>query len=449
MPGNYRLTVTFQGFQKAVVQSVTVEVDHTSSINIELKPGQLTESVNVTAEAAMANTANSTIGQLITAKTIENMPINGRNVYLMVQLAPGVIPINGAVNQTGAVNRPGVEVSAYKINGQRSGSVAYMLDGSPLTVDGYGVAVTSPAFTPAMDSVQEYRMETNNMFPSYGSPGTGLISMVSKSGTDRFHGSGFFFARPNALASNDPFLKASQLQRGAANQPPDFHRYQWGGSFGGPIRKGKLFFFGDYEGTQTRTLETLTTTVPTAAERTGDFSAIPTIWNPFAVSGTGARQPFPGNVIPPSSLNPVALNMQKLIPSPNQAGVGKYFQNNYFDGSLFPNDAKKFDLRLDDYLSSKQQIYGRYSFAQMETGKADHYHNGADPQYYSAPLAARTSCWPITTPSTPPHFCKFGTPSPGTRSTSRFRTQSRISTWSRRAFPLRWPRRRWCATCPT
>ena len=382
VPGPYEVTVTFKGFQKAVAGSVTVEVDHTSSINVEMKPGQLTESVNVVGEAAIANTANSTIGQLITARTIENMPINGRNVYLMVQLAPGVIPINGAVNQTGAINRPGVEVSAYKINGQRSGSVAYMLDGSPLTVDGYGVAVTSPAFTPAMDSVQEYRMETNNLFPSYGSPGTGLISMVSKSGADRFHGTGFFFARPNALASNDPFVKAAQLQQGARNQPPDFHRYQWGGSFGGPIRKGKLFFFGDYEGTQTRTLETLTTTVPTEAMRKGDFSAIPTIWNPFNVSAAGARQPFPGNIIPASMLNLVALNMHSLIPLPNQAGVGRYGQNNFFDGSLFPNDAKKFDVRLDNYVSSKQQLYGRYSFAEMETGKADHYKNGADPQYY-------------------------------------------------------------------
>jgi hypothetical protein len=382
VPGKYRVSVALQGFQTVVVPSVTVEVDHTTTVNAELRPGQVTESVEVVAEAAMATTAGSTIGQLITGKTIQDIPVNSRDVYLMVQLAPGVIPVNGAVNQTGAYNRPGVEVSAFKINGQRSGTVAYMLDGSPLTVDGYGAAVTSPAFAPPMESIQESRIETNNVAASYASPGTGVISLVSKSGTDRFHGSGFFFARPNALASNDPFVKASQLRRGVANRPPDFHRYQWGASLGGPIRRGGLFFFGDYEGTQARSLETLTTTVPTEAERKGDLSGIPTIWNPFDVSGTGARLPFPGNIIPARMLNPVSLYMQNLIPLPNQPGAGKYHQDNYFDASLFPNDAKKFDIRLDNYLSSKHQVYGRYSFAEMETGNADHYHNGADPQYY-------------------------------------------------------------------
>jgi hypothetical protein len=382
VPGNYRVTATLAGFQKVVRDSILVETDRVTEVNIELRPGEVAETVTVEGEATLLNTNNSTVGQLISAKTLESIPMNGRNVFLLVQLTPGVIPINGALNQTGAINRPGVEVSAYNINGGQPGSVAYMLDGAPLTVDGYGAGVTSPAFTPPLEAVQEFRMQSNNLYPSYASPGTGVISLVTKSGTDQFHGVGFFFARPNALAANDPFVKASQARSGLANTPPDFHRYQWGGGVGGPIRKGKLFFFADYEGTRTSTLTTLNTTVPTEKMRRGDFSEIPTIWDPANVSATGQRQPFPGNIIPANRMDPVAVKMQEFLPAGNQPGIGRYLQNNYFSSATFPNDAEKFDVRLDQYFSSRHQLFGRYSWARMVTGSPDHYGNAADPQHY-------------------------------------------------------------------
>ena len=220
VPGAYRLSATFSGFQKAIRESILVETDRVTEVNLQLQPGEVTETVTVTGESVLANTTNSTIGQLITSNTLESMPMNGRNVFLLVQLTPGVVPINGALNQTGATQRPGVEVSAFRINGQQAGSVAYMLDGSPLTVLGYGAAASSPAFTPALDAVQEYRMENSNLQASVNSPGTGVISVVSKSGTDRYHGSGFYFARPNAMAANDPFNKAAQALSGTANNAP-------------------------------------------------------------------------------------------------------------------------------------------------------------------------------------------------------------------------------------
>jgi Carboxypeptidase regulatory-like domain/TonB dependent receptor-like, beta-barrel len=385
IPGIYRVTVSQQGFQKAVREGVPVEVDRITTINVMLQVGSTTQTVTVTATAAaLLNTTNSTVGQLISRKTLESVPLNGRDALLLVQLSPGVIPPNGSLNATGAANRPGIEVSAFRYNGQPEGSVAYVLDGSPLTVAGYGTSSSSPAFSPPLDDVQEFRVETNNVSPTVASAGSAVISMVTKSGTDHFHGSAFTFVRPDALDANDPFTKASQAQLGLPNEPPGFHRYQWGGSVGGPIRKGKFFFFGDYEGTQTRSLSTLTTTVPTAAERNGDFSSIPTIYNPFDVNAQGQRQPFSGNMIPSGMINPVSIAMTKLIPMPNQAGVGPYHDNNYFDSGLFPDDAKKFDIRLDDNVSSKQQIFGRYSFADLNTGVPDYYHNGADPSFYTS-----------------------------------------------------------------
>ena len=384
VPGTYRLSATFAGFQKAVRESILVETDRVTEVNLQLKPGEVTETVTVTGESVLANTTNSTIGQLITSNTLESMPMNGRNVFLLVQLTPGVVPINGALNQTGATQRPGVEVSAFRINGQQAGSVAYMLDGSPLTVLGYGAAASSPAFTPALDAVQEYRMENSNLQASVNSPGTGVISVVSKSGTDKYHGSGFYFARPNAMAANDPFNKAAQALSGTANKPPDFHRYQYGGSIGGPIRRGKLFFFTHYERTETRSLGTFTTTVPTAAEKEGNFSGVPTIWDPFNVNARGDRQPFPGNIVPKGLHDPVALNAQRLFPAPTQPGVGAYHSNNYFNASTFPNDSHKADGRLDAYIGSRHQVFGRYSFGRMVTGVPDFYGNGADPAWYTS-----------------------------------------------------------------
>ncbi|MCI0718789.1 MAG: carboxypeptidase regulatory-like domain-containing protein [Acidobacteria bacterium] len=383
LPGTYELTVTYEGFQKHVQRPVRVEVDRVTEVNAVLKPGEISQTISVTEEAALANTTSSTIGQLITAKTLESVPLNGRDVFLLVQLSPGVVPLNGAVNETGAYTRPGVSVSGIKINGQQSGSLAYMMDGSPLTVDGFGLASSSPALTPPLEAVQEYRVETNNLLPSFLSPGTGVISLASKSGGDKFHGSAFGFARPNALAANDPFLKAAQIRSGQPNKPADFRRYQWGGSMGGPIKKGKLFFFGDYEGTFTRRLDTLTTTVPTEAERRGDFSQVPTIYNPFDVNAAGQRQPFANNAIPANMQNPVARAMLKFFPAPNQAGTGPYHLNNYFDAALTPDDAQKFDIRLDSHFHTKHQLFGRYSFARNYfTGLPDHYHNDADPLHF-------------------------------------------------------------------
>ena len=381
LPGTYRLAFTASGFQTVVRNEVRVEVDRVASVNAQLSPGEISQTVAVSAQAELPSVASSTVGQFINEKTLESLPTNGRNIYLTIQLSPGVIPNNGALNQTGGNNRQGIEVSAFKINGQRAGTLAYYFDGSPLTVMGYGPAVTSPAFSPPMDAVQEYRLDTNNMSATYAAPGTGLISLVSKSGTDKYHGSGFFFARPNAMVANDPFLKASQSRRNIPNQPPDFHRYQEGGSFGGPILKGKLFFFGDYEQTASEALDTLTTTLASAANRTGNFSDVPTIYNPFSVNSAGQRQPFPGNAVPKSMMDPVALNVQKFIPAPTQAGTGAYHSNNYFDATTFPYNSKKFDARLDYYKSQKHQIFGRYSYAKILYGLPDHYHNGADPLY--------------------------------------------------------------------
>ncbi|MGC2400765.1 MAG: carboxypeptidase-like regulatory domain-containing protein, partial [Acidobacteriaceae bacterium] len=383
VPGTYDLTVQDAGFDKSINQAILVEADRVTTVDVHLSPGQQTQTVNVSAtETPLLNTTDSTVSTEIDNKTIESVPLNGRDLFFLAQLSASVIPANGSLNSTGEFNRPGLGISAFRINGLQEGSLTYILDGSPLTVLGYGTSSSSPAFTPALDSTQEFRLETNNSPATAPSSGSGVMSLVSKSGTDIFHGSAFFFERPNSLDANDPFNKAAQLEADTANTPPPFQRKQWGGSVGGPIRKDKLFFFGDYESTRASGVYTETTTVPTQAERTGDFSDVPTIYNPFNVDATGKRVPFSGNQIPASLQDAVALNMSKYYPSPNSAGEGQYHINNYFDASSYPDNADKFDVRLDYYLNSRQTIFGRYSFADTTFGAPDHFHNGADPGYY-------------------------------------------------------------------
>lgn len=381
-PGSYTLTVKKSGFETAVQTTVLVEVDRTTAVNVTLRPGTVLQSVTVKASAPLTDTTNSTIGQLISAQTIQRVPLVDRDVYKLVQLSAGITPVNGAVNNVEFNARPGADVSGYTINGQSQGTLTYLLDGSPLTIAENNLAATIPALIPALDSIQEYRVETNNVPAAYQSAGAGVVSLVSKSGTNKFHGDLFGYDRPNAFSANDPFVKANQIESGQPNTPPAFHRYQWGGSIGGPIRRDKLFFFADYEGTQQRSLDNATETVPTMAERTGNFSADTfTVYNPFNVVN-GARQPFAGNVISPQYLDPVALAMAQHYPAPNRAGEGAFHLNNYFNSGLDPDNEQKFDARIDDSLSGKQRLFGRFTFARLFFGNANHFNNMWDPNHY-------------------------------------------------------------------
>jgi hypothetical protein len=389
-PGVYEITATLKGFETVVQKNVAVSVDQVTTVNLALRVGRVEEIVTVNESSSLVEASNSTVGQLISAETIDRVPLVTRDVFELVQLSAGVSPANGTPNSAdtpGIFNaRSGADVSAYTINGALQGTVYYMLDGSPIGIAENNSASVIPAFQAPEDAVEEYRVETQNTPATYASGGAGVISLVSKSGGNQFHGDAFVYIRPNALAANDYFVKQNQLASGTPNRPPDFHRYQEGGSIGGPILHKKLFFFADYEATQQQSLETGSFTVPTLAERTGDFSADGfTVYNPLAPDNPdGTRQPFQGNIIPNGDLNPIALKFAALFPKPNQPGQGAYNVNNYFASGLDPNKAQKFDIRGDYFLGDKQRIFSRFSFERLFFSNADLYgsSNMYDPLYY-------------------------------------------------------------------
>ena len=325
-PGTYDVTATAKGFQTVVQSGVRVSVDQVATANISLKIGAVSEVVTVSAGTSLDDTGNTTVGQLIGADTIDRVPLLTRNVFDLVQLSAGVTPANGAPNSSSSFaienissGRPGVDVSSYTINGAIVGSVYYMVDGSPLGIAENNNAAIIPALDIPQDGVEETRVETQNTPASYQSGGAGVISLVTKSGGNQFHGDAFGVFRPDVLAANEYFNKQSQVSGGMSNTPPSFHRYQEGGAIGGPILHNKLFFFADYEATQQEQFDGSNVfTVPTSAERTGDFSNDNfTIYDPTQpniATGplAGTRQPFANNII----ANPNATGLEVSVEMP-------------------------------------------------------------------------------------------------------------------------------------
>ncbi len=387
-PGQYTVTISHEGFNTSVQNNITVTVDQTNTVNITLEVGSLNQTVTVDESASLIEGSSSTVGQLISSQTIDRVPLVTRDVYQLVQLSAGVNPTNGTPN---ASDTPGifnarslVDVSAYTVNGALQGSVYYNVDGAPIGIAENSIATIIPAFQVPEDGVEEFRVETQNTPASYASGGGGVVSIVTKSGSNKLHGDLFGYFRPNALAAADYFYKQANPGLGT----PDFHRYQEGASIAGPIKKDKLFFFGDYEATQQASLETGFFTVPTAAERTGDFSADAlTIYNPLVPDNPdGTRQPFAGNIIPTGNLDPVAQTFAALLPLPNRAGDGGPFHiNNYAGSGLDPFHSQKFDIRLDYAQSEKNRLFGRFSYGRINFGNSDLYgaNNPYDPYFYT------------------------------------------------------------------
>ncbi len=377
IPGIYRLEVSCKGFERAVRDQITISVDQADTINVALRPGAQTETVTVSASEDIMASTSSTTAQLIDSEVINQVPLGARDVFQMVSLSPGVVPQDGNVS---SIDTGRNQVSNFTINGAQQGTIYYLLDGSPLTIGENNQGVVIPALEPPLDSIEEFRMDLNTTPASIQTGAAGAISLVSKSGTNNFHGDGFVWLRPDGLDANDFFNKLN----GAPI--PDFHRYQWGGAVGGPIVKDKFFFFGDYEGTQQSSGSSTTTTVPTAAEKTGDFSAdtAVTLFNPFdfEANNCGSNpspcpQPISGNILSNAglSINPIAQQYLQNWPAPTSAGIGDYHQNNFFAAGSSPESELKYDARLDDTITAARHLFGRVSIHRESDSSTNFFHN--------------------------------------------------------------------------
>lgn len=460
-PGTYQITANATGFETLVEKNIAVSVDQVSTANLSLKVGSVSEVVTVNEGAGLVEASNSTVGQLISADTIDRVPLLTRNVFDLVQLSAGVTPANGAPNSSSSFaienissGRPGVDVSSYTINGAIVGSVYYMVDGSPIGIAENNAAAIIPALDIPEDGVEETRVETQNTPASYQSGGAGVISLVTKSGTSEFHGDAFGVFRPNVLAANEYFNKQNQVMNGQSNTPPDFHRYQEGGAIGGPILHDKLFFFADYEATQQQQFDGSNFfVVPTTAERTGDFSADGfTIYDPTQPDNPdGTRQAFANNTI--TNPNPIALKFLSNFPKcnyPNPTTCDSSSDDvslNYFAPGLDPTSAQRFDVRMDWAKSDRQRIFGRFSFDRLFTSTFNAFHNMWDLNYAQNVTNGRNFLLADDLNLSPTTSCNCAIRSRATTKT-RAAIPRRMASISRRwDFHLRLPRKRFSSSC--
>ena len=355
--GEYRIEAGLAGFRRAARGNVVVQINTTVVADFTLEVGALTDAVEVRAAVNFLETTSGTVGKLVDNRRIVELPLNTRNVYSLIFLTPGV---GGSIGNN-------YNSMSYTVNGARPTMMDTVIDGvtaSFPTVNGF----TGISVFPSVDAIQEFKVLGANYPAEYGRSLGSVLNVVYKSGTNQFKGSAYEFFRDSALDSNNYFAKR-------AGQPlGDFRRSQFGGVAGGPIRRGRTFFMSSFEGLREQRQSETTTTVPTLAQRQGDFSQtfaqngqLIRIFDPFSTranpAGAGfVRDQFANNVIPLERMDPVARNVLQYFPLPNQPGNPLTGAQNYFVTGSAELNVDNFDTRVDHQLSDKAKTFVRYSY---------------------------------------------------------------------------------------
>lgn len=341
-PGNYSVTVTKEGFNPVSHPIITLAVGDNATIDATLTVGAVAQTVSVTSVAPLVDTQTGTINRVVDQQRIVDLPLNGRDITQLLTVQAGVVETESAA---------GVVGNAFNVNGSRNTGVNFLLDGAT-NVNSY--QNYSGEF-PNPDAIEEFGMQTNNFSAEYANATGAVVSVITKSGTNQFHGSAFEFLRNGDLNARNFFAATSDSLK----------RNQFGGTFGGPIIKNKLFFFFSAQGTTTRSNPVLTKQfLPTTAERVGNFSAITKpIINPLTNTA------FPGNQIPMSQLSPVAVAFLKYLPDPGTPDGSR------LEGTPTINNQQEYTGKVD-WMLGNHRITGKYfynDFTQPFTGNVNDY----------------------------------------------------------------------------
>jgi hypothetical protein len=350
LPGIYRLRIEHSGFKRVEVKEIRVDINRNVTQDVTLEIGAVTESVSVRSSAAIVETTSGAIGHIVDNKEILELPLNGRNVFDLVNLTP-------------ASFRRGGEVS---IAGGRTGSAMALLDG---TINSRGgIAAQNIEMNPPIDIMQEFRVEANAFSAQYGRSNAGIVNATTKSGSNNFHGALYEFLRNDVLDS-----------RGwNADQKAALRRNQFGGSLGGPILRNRSFFFYNLDAFVERRGVVRTRAVPLAEWRTGDLSGVQRQQNspagpvaqPLVIydPDTEQRQPFPGNRLPANRLDAVALKAISYVPLLNRAPDNPITQGgNWQQNAADTQDRVHHTIRIDHSFSDRTKIFGRYILVQPDT----------------------------------------------------------------------------------
>jgi hypothetical protein len=337
--GPYTLKVEKTGFKAASQSGVNLAVDQRLRVDFQLRIGSVRESIEVQGDVKQVDTESSTVGQVIGNKRVLELPLNGRNFVQLAALSPGTL-VQGNNQFTGEPN--------VLVNGNRAGATGFLFDGA----DNFEQNAQTVQISPSIETIQEFKVQTSNFGADSGRQAA-VVSVISKSGTNEFHGNVFEFLRNRAFDARNFFSASSRSE--------DRKRNQFGGTLGGPIVKNRLFFFGGYEGNRQRLASVANVLVPTAAQRAGDYTGLPSIFDPATTNrAANTRAPFPNNRIPTSRLSTQAMGILEYIPTPNSPG-DRY--NTSRIGKLSNNQV---NAKMDHRLTDKDSYFLRFTRDQRD-----------------------------------------------------------------------------------
>ena len=386
----YTIAVESQGFQTAHQKDVKLQTDQQLEVDFTLVPGNVTQTIEVSASEVAVETTTPSLGQVITSQQVAELPLNGRDFVQLATLTPGTTQ---ETNPGSFFNGgPSSEVSArgsfsLSVGGSRASSTDWLLDGN----DNNELTAGGIAILPSIDAIQEFKVLTYNYSAEYGTRAGPTVLVTTKSGSNQIHGSLFEFFRNTSL-------DAKSYDFGSPRPKEQFNLNQFGGALGGAIQKDKTFFFVDYQAKRQRHGTPFVGLVPTAAYRTGDYTYDPygtsaanlrgpnnpnffgNIVNPYngaSLECDGAGNPIPAdstgaqaggtpcNKIPANMIDPIGGQMMNLFPLPNASNPGAGY--NYSDVPVRRLNEGEFDIRLDHNFSAKDSMFARFSYDQAES----------------------------------------------------------------------------------
>ena len=398
-PGLYSVTAEKQGFEKTERTHIRLSVTENPTANLTLRVASASQSIDVKAQSESIDTQDAVTGQVVDRRAINDLPLVDRNVFDLTYLAPGVTDVDDQCPNCGGTN--------FVSNGSRGASADILMDGASITNFEPNGGVTQIVYQPSAESVEEFKVQQTNFSAEYGFSGASIINMVTRSGTNSFHGGVYDFIRNTITDANNWFNDQAGIPI------PPVHRHDFGGTIGGPIFKNKTFFFFDWDGILQSSMGTYVAGVPSAAMRTGDFGEVCTsqggsfnstgmcteggspliagqLYDPYSgvyssADGGPVRNPnafipynridlysspgspnLPANLQPPPGpgnlIDPVAQNVLNLFPLPTPNLPNSTIYNNWIASGATPSNNEAFDLKIDHRFSEKNLLSAKYSY---------------------------------------------------------------------------------------
>ncbi|MEZ5355984.1 MAG: TonB-dependent receptor [Bryobacteraceae bacterium] len=343
-PGAYTVSVTSEGFKRLERKGITLRVDDALSLRLTLEPGGVTESISVTAQAELLEEKTHSVGQVVDDRTMQQLPLNGRNYLQLGNLTAGAVPNSRSRDRTfSAYGNRGLQ-NAFLLDGARNQNYLRGLDNR-----------ARDAMRPSLEAIAEFKVQTSNFSAEYGASAGAVVNVVTKSGSNQFHGSAFEFLRNSSFDARDFFTPADR-------DKPLYIQHQYGGSLGGPIKRNRAWFMGSYQRTHISEGDNVVSTVPLADHKAGRFGSL-NVFDPATTranpAGSGfIRDRFPNNTIPASRFDRIGKSVVDFYPDPQFAQAGRNYVNNPVHGTRYHNATFRGDVRVTD----RDSLFARFSF---------------------------------------------------------------------------------------